>query len=113
MHTSDVCGPMIEDYAELIIKENPTVLLLDGPMTYMFGYLLNRINLNRTIENACRIVEEIDAELIVYDHHLTREPHFRERTNKVFQTAKKYKKKLFTAAEYLGKQPRVLNNQHG
>lgn len=105
MYTSDINGPIIEDYAEMIIKEKPNFLILDGPMTYMFGYLLNRINLNRAIENAVKIIKKIDAEVIIYDHHLPREIRFRDRTKKVWQTAKKYKKNLITAAEYLGKKP--------
>ena len=109
MHTSDVCGPVIEDYADYIIRENPTVLILDGPMTYMFGYLINKINLNRTIENAVRIVKEIDAEIIIYDHHLTRENRFRERTKKVWETANKLNKLVLTASEYYKKKPVVEN----
>jgi len=107
IHTSDLNGPIIEDYAEMIIKENPTVLILDGPMTYMYGYLLNKTNLKRTIENASKIVKGIDAEIIIYDHHLPRENRFRERTEKVWETAKKHNKKLMTAAEFLGKTPVV------
>ena len=102
LHTSDLCGPMIEDYADLIIKENPSILLLDGPTTYLFGYILNRINLNRTIENTIRIIKEIDADVIIYDHHLTREKRFREHTKKVWDTARKLNKKVMTAAEYIG-----------
>ena len=108
VHSSDLNGPVIEDYAQQIIRENPQVLILDGPMTYMFGYLLNRINLNRAVENAAAIVRSIDAELIIYDHHLPRERRFRERTEKVWSTAKEANKKVMTAAEFLGKEPSVL-----
>ena len=101
-HSSDVSGPMIEDYADLIIKENPSILFLDGPTTYLFGYILNRINLERTIDNTVRIIKEIDADVMVYDHHLTRENKFRERTKRVWDTAVKTNKKVVTAAEYLG-----------
>ena len=30
IHTSDLNGPVIEDYAEWIIKEDPNILILDG-----------------------------------------------------------------------------------
>ena len=83
VHSSDLNGPVIEDYAQQIIRENPQVLILDGPMAYMFGYSLNRISLNRAVENAAAIVWSIDAELIIYDYHLPRERRFRERTEKV------------------------------
>lgn len=107
IHTSDINGPIIEDYAEMIINENPDILILDGPMTYMYGYLLNKTNLERAIENAVRIVREIDAEVIIYDHHLPREKKYKERTKKVWETAKKLKKNLMTAAEFLGDKPVV------
>jgi hypothetical protein len=107
IHTSDINGPIIEDYAEMIINENPDILILDGPMTYMYGYLLNKTNLERAIENAVRIVREIDAEVIIYDHHLPREKRYKERTKKVWKTAKKYHRNLMTAAEYLGDRPVV------
>jgi len=107
MFTSDINGPIIEDYAEMIINENPDILILDGPMTYMFGYVLNKINLERAIENAVRIVREIDAEVIIYDHHLTRERKYKKRTKKVWDTAKKYNKNLITAAEFIGDKPVV------
>ncbi|MCK4475154.1 MAG: MBL fold metallo-hydrolase [Methanophagales archaeon] len=109
IHSSDLNGPIIEDYAQQIIKENPQILILDGPMTYMFGYLLNRINLNRAVENAVEIVRSIDAELIIYDHHLPRDRKFRARTEKVWNAAKEANKKLMTAAEFLGHAPVVLS----
>ncbi len=110
LHSSDVSGPMIEDYADMIICENPNILILDGPTTYLFGYILNRINLERTIENTVRIIKEIDADVIIYDHHLTREHRFREHTNKVWKTAEELGKRVITAAEYLGKKTIVETN---
>ncbi|MHA1208431.1 MAG: MBL fold metallo-hydrolase [Candidatus Freyarchaeota archaeon] len=108
IHSSDMNGPIIEDYAEWIIEENPDILVLDGPMTYMFGYLLNRTNLNRTVANAVRILEETKARLIIYDHHLPREAKFKEHTREVWNTAEKLNKKLLTAADFLRKTPKVL-----
>lgn len=108
IHSSDLNGPIIEDYAEWIIKENPDVLILDGPMTYMLGYTLNLINFNRALENAARIVEETDTRLIIYDHHLPREPKFRERTLKVWTLGEKLGKRVLTAAEYKSLKPVVI-----
>jgi predicted metallo-beta-lactamase superfamily hydrolase len=110
IHTSDLCGPMIEDYAEFIIQENPDILILDGPMTYMFGYMLTRINLRRCIENAVRIIRETDCQLIIYDHHLTRDKHYKKYTKDVWKNAKDCGTTLLTAAEYLGRTPVVLQN---
>jgi predicted metallo-beta-lactamase superfamily hydrolase len=108
IHTSDVNGPIIEDYADWIIQEDPDVLVLDGPMTYMLGYTLNLINLKRAVENAARIVRETHAELIVYDHHLPRESGFRERTREVWELAQRLRRRVLTAAEVMGREPAVL-----
>ncbi len=108
LHSSDLDGPIIEDYADWVIREKPDVLHLDGPMTYMFGYMLNRINLNRAVENATRIVREANASLMLYDHHLPREPKFRERTREVWEAAEQEGKRVLTVAEFLGKKPVVL-----
>ncbi len=108
LHSSDLNGPIIEDYAEWIISEKPDILILDGPMTYMLGYTLNLINFNRTLENALKIVENAGCSLIVYDHHLPREPKFAERTKPIWEKAKKLGIKMVTAAELLGKTPAVL-----
>lgn len=108
LFTSDINGPIIEDYAYWIIDEKPDIIVLDGPMTYMLGYTLNILNLKRALENAKRIIEESNAELIIYDHHLPRESKFKERTREVWKTAEKLGVKLLTAAEYVGEKPLVL-----
>ena len=111
IHTSDLQGPTIEDYAEWIVKEDPNVLILDGPSTYLIPYMLNLINLKRTIKNAIKIIEETKKlQLIIYDHHLLREPKYRERVSQVYEKAKEKGKNILTAAEYLGKKPVVLQH---
>jgi predicted metallo-beta-lactamase superfamily hydrolase len=37
LYTSDVEGPSLKDQIDFILKENPNVLFVDGPMTYMLG----------------------------------------------------------------------------
>jgi len=108
IHSSDVNGPIVEGYADWILSERPDVLILDGPMTYMLGYLLSRSNLERAIRNAVRIVEDFEGELMIYDHHLTRDPKFRERTEAVWSAAERLGKRVMTAAEYMGRKPVVL-----
>lgn len=100
IHSSDLNGPIIEDYASFILKENPKYLILDGPMTYMLGYTLNLINFRRVLENVKKIVEEVDFEVMIWDHHLPRERRFRERTKEIWELAKKLRKKVLVAREY-------------
>jgi predicted metallo-beta-lactamase superfamily hydrolase len=110
-YTSDVNGPIIEDYASLIIKKNPDLLILDGPPAYLLGYTLNKINLKRAVDNASRIILEADSlSTIIYDHHLVRERFYRRRTEEVWNLGKRKGVKVMTAAEYLGRKP-VLDDK--
>ncbi len=108
LYASDLQGPGIEDYALWIIKENPDILILDGPATYLFGYMVNRINLQRAIENAISIIRNTDTRVIIYDHHLTRDRLFRQRLREVYEVAELESKTFLTAAEWLGDQPLIL-----
>ncbi len=45
---------------------------------------------------------------VVHDHHLPRDRKFRQRTEKVWNTAKEENKKLMTAAEFMGYKTVVL-----
>ncbi len=105
-YTSDVMGPEIEDYAYFIAEEKPDIVILDGPPVYLFPYMLNRINLERAVMNAIRIIEA-KPELIIYDHHLLRSRLWRKYVKQVFQKAESENVKLLTAAEYLGLKPLI------
>jgi hypothetical protein len=110
LHSSDLNGPIIEDYASWMIEENPDIMVLDGPATYMIPFMLNLINLRRCIENLCRIIEKTDTKLIILDHHLPRDKLYTKRLKKVYESAKKMKKKVMTAAEFLGERPKILQS---
>jgi len=108
LFSSDLQGPEIEDYAAWIIDENPDFLVLDGPPTYLFGYMLNRINLERAVENLCWIISETKTPIIIYDHHLLRDAKYRKRISKVYETAEREGKYVLTAAEFLGTEPMIF-----
>ncbi|MEF8873876.1 MAG: MBL fold metallo-hydrolase [Candidatus Thermoplasmatota archaeon] len=101
IYTSDIQGPTIEDYAEWIIQEDPDFLIMDGPATYLLGYMLNNFNLDRSIENASRVIKECDFETMLYDHHLTRESNFKEKTEDVWKAVEKTEGEVLTYREYL------------
>lgn len=106
LYSSDIQGPIIEDYAAWIIDNNPEILLLDGPPTYLIPYMFNLINFRRTQENIKWIIEEADnLKLIIYDHHLTRDIRFREKIREVYKYADRYDVKILNVAEYLNLKP--------
>ena len=108
LHSSDLQGPTIEDQADWIISEDPDYLYLDGPATYLYGFMLNKTNLERSVDNSARILRECDLESLVYDHHLVREEKFRERTEKFWDVAEDVETEVFTAAESKDQTPKAL-----
>lgn len=107
LHSSDLQGPTIEDQADWIIEKNPDYLILDGPATYLYGYLLNKTNLQRSVDNATRILKEANIKTFIYDHHLLRERKYRERTEKFWKAAENSETEVGTAAEILGNVPKI------
>lgn len=99
LYSSDLQGPAIEDYAAWIIGEAPDVLILDGPATYLLGPFQSKANLERALRNCAWTVKEAQAGLTVLDHHLTREPGFRDKARQAFETG------AVTGAELMGFPP--------
>jgi len=113
LFSSDLQGPVIEDYAEWIVAEDPDLLILDGPPTYLLGYMMNRINLRRAIGNICRVIRAVRADPIILDHHLLREARYAERLSEVYRVAREAGKRVLTAAELMGQEPVVLRASRG
>lgn len=108
LYTSDLQGPTIEDQADWIIEVDPDFLILDGPATYLYGFMLNKTNLKRSVDNAVRILREADVKTFIYDHHLLREKKYRERTEKFWKAAEEEETEVGTAAELRGERPVTL-----
>ena len=108
LFTSDLMGPIIEDYASEILSIDPDILVADGPPTYLFPYMFNRVNLRRAVDNMIRIILESQRlKLVIYDHHLLRERRWRQRVAEVFKAAEKVGIPVLTAAECLGEKPLI------
>ena len=103
LYTSDLMGPLAEDYAEEVVRLKPDVLLADGPATYLPPYMFSRRDLERVKENMVRIIREAGPSLIVWDHHLPREPRWRMRVEEVFREAERVGVRLETVAGLAGR----------
>ncbi len=89
LYTSDLMGPLSEDYAYEVIDAKPDVLIADGPATYLPPYMYSKRDLERAKHNMIRILEEAQPALIVWDHHLPREPRWCEKVADVLRAAEK------------------------
>lgn len=108
LYTSDIDGPVLRDVAEEIIEIDPSILLLDGPPTYLLGFIFAYYNLARSVVNLCHIIEEVSAETIILDHHIARDYRYPELLHLVYEKAKERGRRVCTAAELMGLRPMVL-----
>lgn len=106
LYSSDLMGPIIEDYAHWILKEDPDILLLDGPPTYLIPRMFNLINLRRTIENVVNILcNSRRIKTVIYDHHIMRDVRFRKWVGEVYEAAWNCGVEIVDVASYLGLTP--------
>lgn len=106
--TSDIEGPSVADQAEFILNEEPDILILDGPMTYMLGFRYSMKSLALSIENINRILKETGVKTVLVEHHFMRDLKYRERITEVYDCAAENDVKVITAAEYLGRDIEML-----
>lgn len=108
IHTSDVEGPSMPEQIRFIIEEQPDVVILDGPMTYMLGFRYSKKSLELSVENIIRIISETSAHAIIPDHHFMRDLRYRDRIASVYEAADDAGVRIMTAAEYAGREIETL-----
>lgn len=108
LHSSDIDGPSIEKYTDLILNENPDILILDGAPTYLLGYIHAYYNLCRSVLNLRRLIKSQKIKKIIFDHHALRDYRYKDLYYLAFEAAKDHQIELHTVAEELGKKPAVM-----
>jgi uncharacterized protein len=108
LHTSDIQGAVLPQQAAFIRAEGPDTLYLDGPLTYMLGQEFSPGDLRASITNICDIIETTRVQTLIIDHHLLRDPKWKEEIKEVFAGAEKTGKKVVTAAGFLGRDEEIL-----
>jgi len=106
LHASDVQGPMSKQTTRIILKENPDLLILGGPPTYLEGMKVDKVAISDAMENAARIAGKLQT--IIFEHHLLRDENWRDRAKLVYEAGKSAGNAVSTAAEYAGAPPRIL-----
>jgi predicted metallo-beta-lactamase superfamily hydrolase len=108
LHTSDIQGACLPQHVAFIRAENADTLYLDGPLTYMLGQGFSFDDLRDSNENICDVLETTGVQTLIVDHHLLRDPNWKEEAGEVFGRAEKIGKKVVTAAGFLGKEDELL-----
>ena len=106
LFTSDLQGPIIEEYADWIIRLEPDFIVADGPPIYTYGFMIGKEDVERVIKNMRIIIHEAKPRGIIWDHHICRGL-FRSKLKKVYSYAKEMGVKICTAAEYIGRKPLI------
>ncbi len=107
LYTSDLMGPVVEEYVWRLGKYRPEIVIADGPPTYMYPYKFSKRSLERALANIVRFIEEYRPILLIYDHHLLRERKWRERAKPLYEAANRVGIGVYTVAECLGQQPLI------
>ncbi|UCE19409.1 MAG: MBL fold metallo-hydrolase [Gemmatimonadota bacterium] len=102
LHTSDVTGPIRPEQLEFILKQDPEILLCDGPVSYMVGSKYDTRYLDDCMKNLITIIERTRVHKLMLEHHLLRELEWQDRIAPVFDAAKERGVILSTAAEFGG-----------
>jgi predicted metallo-beta-lactamase superfamily hydrolase len=108
LHTSDIQGASLPQHVEFIRAENPDTLYLDGPLSYLMGQGFSQGDLRASIKNICDIIETTRVQTVIIDHHLLRDPKWKEDIKEVLARAKQTGKNVVTSAGFLGKDEEIL-----
>jgi len=106
MFAPDVQGPMSSRTLEMIEKASPQVLMIGGPPFYLINLKVDAIKLEKAISNLLRIVEFVP--LTILEHHVLRDPFWKDRTKRVFDAAARVGHGILTAAEFAGQENSFL-----
>lgn len=106
MFASDVQGPMDDAALQMILDENPSLLIVGGPPVYLMNFRVSEEDVQHGLRNLERIVEKVETTIL--EHHLLRDREWRKHCQGVFDVASEAGHLVVTAAEFLGEENRLL-----
>jgi len=108
IHTSDVEGPVTFHAVDFILKNKPSLTIVDGPPTYLVGQHFTEEAVNKSISYLAEIISSLSNLVMVVDHHLLRDLTYRKFYDEVLKRCPGTKAKLMCAAEFMGMEPMLL-----
>ena len=103
---SDVQGPMHVPTLDKILAEKPQLVIVGGPPTYLAGFRVKEENIEHGMQNLKSLVENVPTTIL--EHHPFRDENWRNITQPIFDAATQAGNKVLTAAEFLGKENKIL-----
>jgi len=108
LFASDVQGPMYTPTLLEILVQEPQLVMVGGPPTYLEG-LVKREHMQVGLRNLESLAESVPTSIL--EHHLLREENWREISKPIFDAASKKGHSIVTAAEFLNKNDNFLESQ--
>jgi hypothetical protein len=105
----DVQGPMSTRTLELILNENPHLLMIGGPPLYLAKFRVNDLQIQLGLKNLEKIVGAVPT--VIVGHHILRDENWLEKTKTVFDKSRETGCEILTAAEYLGVENSFLESK--
>ncbi len=106
--SSDVQGPYTDTPIDFIVSQNPELLYLDGPMTYLQGDQQVQNDLENVITRIKKIIEKTKVINVIIDHHLLRDHQWDSKIESAFNFARQRGVIIQTAAEFRGEENNLL-----
>ena len=113
LYTSDIQGACRPEHMRFILAEKPDTIYMDGPLTYMIGQGFSLSELRASIQNIRQIIETGNMRTLILDHHLLRDPNWRDEVREIFVSAAEKGVKVVTAAGFLGLEDELLEAGRG
>lgn len=86
VHSSDVQGPGSDAALDWLLAQDPTYLALDGPPTYLVGkHGITQKQMDQAFRRARKLLKRTSPRWVLYDHHLCRDPGYREACPEVWE----------------------------
>jgi predicted metallo-beta-lactamase superfamily hydrolase len=100
LFTSDIQGPIQVSTLNKILVQQPQLVIVGGPPTYLAGLRVNEEDIEQGMQNLKWLVENIP--LTILEHHPFRDENWEILFQPIFDSAKDAGNKMLTAAEFIG-----------
>jgi len=105
LFASDVQGPMHTPTVKTILQQNPDVVIVGGPPTYL-AELVQEEHIQQGMQNLEKIVQNVPTTIL--EHHLLRDENWWTLAHSVLDMALKAGYQVFTAADFLRRENALL-----
>ncbi len=106
LFTSDIQGPIQVSTLNKILAQQPQLVIVGGPPTYLAGLRITEEDIGQGMQNLKWLVENVP--LTILEHHPFRDENWKNLFQPIFDSATDAGNKIFTGAEFTGKQNNLL-----